>query len=47
MFASLFFSYACEFAYIFTVPGTPEFRALLPAVTYAPVGLALWSAARG
>lgn len=47
MFGALILSYLAEFIYIFTVPGTPEFRALLPLVTYSPAALALWSAVRG
>src|SRR5215467_14355629 len=48
MFASLFFSYACEFAYIFVLPPSPAAMQLLPAATYAPVAFTLlWSASRG
>jgi len=47
MFASLFFSYACEFAYIFLMRPSPAAIQFLPAVTYAPVALTFWRAARG
>jgi hypothetical protein len=48
MFVSLFFSYACEFTYIFLLPPSPAAKQLLPAATYAPVVFTLlWSAARG
>jgi hypothetical protein len=47
MFGGLLLSYLAEFAYIFTVPGTPEFRSLLPLVTYSPLIPAVWRAYRG
>lgn len=47
MFGGLILSYLAEFAYIFTVPGTPAFRALLPLVTYSPLIPAVWRAYRG
>src|SRR5215472_5870950 len=46
MFASLFFSYAFEFAYIFFLPPSPAAMQLLPAATYAPVAFTFWRAAR-
>ena len=47
MFASLFFSYACEFAYIFLVPPSPAAMQFLPVVTYVPVAFTVWRSARG
>lgn len=44
MFGGLILSYGCEFAYIFLMPPSPSAMSLLPTATYAPVGLALWSA---
>jgi hypothetical protein len=46
MFASLFFSYACEFAYIFLMSPSPAAMQFLPAATYAPVAFTFWRAAR-
>jgi hypothetical protein len=46
MFASLFFSYACEFAYIFLMSPSPAAMQFLPAATYAPVAFTYWRAAR-
>lgn len=44
MFAGLFLSYGCEFAFIFLVPPSPSALQLLPIVSYAPVALAvLWA----
>ena len=42
MFASLFSSYACEFAYIFLMPPSPAAMQLLPAGTYVPVAFTFW-----
>ncbi len=47
MFLALFVSYACEFAYVFLLHPSPLAKSLFPLSTYAPVALALWSAARG
>jgi hypothetical protein len=46
MFASLFFSYACEFAYIVLMSPSPAAMRFLPAATYAPVAFTFWRAAR-
>ena len=46
MFACLFFSYACEFAYIFLMPPSPAAMQLLPAASYAPVAFTFWKATR-
>jgi hypothetical protein len=47
MFFGLFTSYACELGVIFFVPPSWLAMRLFPLATYAPVLLALWSAARG
>jgi hypothetical protein len=47
MFFGLFGSFACEGAYLFLLDPSPLSRSLFPLSTYAPVALALWSAARG
>lgn len=47
MFASLFFSYAAEFAVIFLVPPSPAVRHALPLVTYSPVIFTILWSARG
>lgn len=47
MFGCLFASYALEFGYVFLVRPSPSALQFLPAATYAPAALALWSAARG
>jgi len=47
MFASLFFSYAGEFAYIFLVPPSPVAMQFLPVVTYVPVAFTVWRSVRG
>ena len=46
MFACLFFSYACEFAYILLMPPSPAAMQLLPAASYAPVAFTFWRATR-